>query len=89
VTSQNLNAKLGSQVKITTRFLDTRTISARPPRQSGQWWSESTVIAASNAPSSKGNDSAAPRTQRAAPSARWRAISTDGSTAVTTRPSGS
>jgi hypothetical protein len=75
-------------VKVTTRRA-TRFISAIPRARSLQWWSLSTAMAASNAPSSNGSSSATARTIGAAPSARCAIIVSDGSTATTSRSAGS
>ena len=74
---------------MTTRSRATRRISARPASRSGQWWTVSTAIAASNESSSKGRASALARTAGAAPGGRRAIISAEGSTAVTSRPAGS
>ena len=60
-----------------------------PARQSVQWCSVSTAIAASKAPSSNGSASAAAWTAGAASGGRWAIITADGSTAVTSRSGGS
>ena len=87
-TSQNASRNAGSHWKTTARR-PTRRSSRSPPSRSAQWWSDSTAIAASNAPSANGSASARASTHGAAPGGRCARITADGSTAVTSRSRGS
>jgi hypothetical protein len=76
-------------VTIAMRCRATRCISLSPAPRSAQWWAVRTPIAASKESSPNGSDSALACTTGAEPAGRWKIISAEGSTAVTSRPAGS